>query len=254
MTEKQSLRPHPAKSAAIPKILAIIPVRSGSKGIINKNVRNFAGKPLLYYPISIAKKSGIFDRIIIDTDSESIAGLAKELDAEVPYLRPKHLATDSSVITDAILLLLKRLKRDQYEPDVICLLQTTSPLREIEDVLDCYKMLKKPGIDSVVTVCESHPRLYHLRKDRKLTLVNKETENIINRQQVPAGYMLNGCIVYMIKTNTFLKKKKFIYDGTYAVVSPKWRSVDLDEIEDWVHTELLYKNKEEIKKKIQSFK
>jgi len=236
------------------KILAIIPARSGSKGIPNKNIRNFCGKPLLAYPIEVAKKSGVFDRIIVDTDSEEIAKIGKRFGAQVPYLRPKQLATDNSVVIDAGLLLLERLKADGYIPDIVSLLQTTSPLREVEDVLDCYKLLQKSGVDSVVTVCESHPRFYHLESDGKLVLVNKETENMINRQQVPMGYILNGCIVYMIKTSAFLKKKLFIYNGTYAVVCPKWRSVDLDNIEDWVHAEILYKNKDLIKRRLKSFK
>lgn len=236
------------------KILAIIPARSGSRGISNKNIRIFCGKPLLYYPIDVAKKSKIFDRIILDTDSENIAKIGKNLGAQVPYLRPKTLATDKSSVIDAVLLLLKRLKADGYEPDIISLLQTTSPLRETNDILNCYKLLKTPGVDSVVTVCESHPRFYHLTSKGKLVLVNKETENIINRQQVPMGYILNGCIVYMIKTEAFLKKKLFIFNGTYGVVCPKWRSVDLDNIEDWVHAEVLYKNKVLIKRTIESLK
>lgn len=236
------------------EILAIIPARSGSRGIPNKNIRNFCGRPLLYYSIAIAKKSGIFDRIIVDTDSEEIASVGKKLGAETPYLRPKHLATDNAVVIDAVLLLLRRLAKDGYAPDIISLLQTTSPLREVADVLNCYKLLQKPGVDSVATVCESHPRFYHLAGDGRLILVNKEAEAIINRQQIEMGYMLNGCVVYMVKTAAFLKHKKFIYDGTYAVVCPKWRSVDLDYIEDWVHAEVLYKNKGLIKKRIRMFK
>ena len=214
----------------------------------------FCGKPLLYYPISIAKKSRIFDRIVVDTDSEEIAKIGKKYGAEVPYLRPKELAKDTSVVIDVVLLLLERLKNDGYVPDVFSLLQTTSPLRAVRDVLNCYKLLQKPGIDSVVTVRESHPRFYHLSNSGKLNLVNSETEDIINRQEVPAGYMTNGCIVYMIKTKTFLAKKKFLFNGTYAIVSPKWRSVDLDEIEDWVHAEVLYKNRRLIERKIKNFK
>ncbi len=265
------------------KILAIIPARSGSKGISKKNIRNFCGIPLLAYPIEVAKKSGVFDRIIVDTDSEEIAFIGKKFGAEVPYLRPKQLAGDKSVVIDAVLLLLQRLKADGYEPNIISLLQTTSPLREAEDIINCYNLLNREprpkgrgslifaqdslhprdesrgffahnkGVDSVVTVCESHPRFYHLEGDGKLVLVNKETENIINRQQVPMGYILNGCIVYIIKTEAFLKKKLFIYYGTYGVVCPKWRSVDLDNIEDWVQAEILYKNKELIKRNIESF-
>lgn len=236
------------------KILAVIPARSGSRGIPNKNIRLFYGKPLLAYPILIAKKSGIFDRIIIDTDSEKIAATGKKFGAEVPYIRPKRLANDHASVTDAVLFLLQRLKKDGYVPDIVSILQATSPLREIEDIFNCYNLLKKPGVESVVTVCQSHPRFYHLSKDGRLILLNQDAENILNRQQLPMGYMLNGCIVYMIKTKTFLEKKKFIYDGTYAVVCPKWRSVDLDQTEDWVHAEVLYKNKEIIKRSIKTFK
>lgn len=236
------------------KILAIIPARSDSKGIPNKNIRKFCGKPLLYYPISIAKKSKLFDRVIVDTDSEEIAKVAKKLGAEVPYLRPKKLAGDKAVVIDAVLLLLKRLKVDGYAPDIISLLQTTSPLREVSDVVTCYKLLKRPDVDSVITVCESHPRFYHRMANGKLKLINPDTENIINRQQAEMGYMTNGCIVYMIRTKAFLSKKKFIYDGTYSVVSPKWRSVDLDYVEDWIHAEILYKNKHLIEKKLKNFR
>ena len=234
------------------KILAIIPARSGSKGILNKNIRVFNGKPLLYYPISIAKKSGIFDRIVVDTDSPKIAQMGKAYGAEAPYLRPKNLAGDKSSVIDAVFLLLERLKKDGYVPDIICMLQTTSPLREVEDIINCYKLLKKPGVESVVTICESHARFYHLGENNKLVLVNKETEKINNRQDVPKGYILNGCTVYLIKTSAFLSKKLFIFEGTHAVVCPKWRSVDLDEIEDWVHAEILYKNKAWIARKIKS--
>src|SRR5579872_4366905 len=156
------------------KILAIIPARSGSKGILNKNIRVFNGKPLLYYPISIAKKSGIFDRIVVDTDSPKIAQMGKAYGAEAPYLRPKNLAGDKSSVIDAVFLLLERLKKDGYVPDIICMLQTTSPLREVEDIINCYKLLKKPGVESVVTICESHARFYNLGENNKLVLVNKE--------------------------------------------------------------------------------
>lgn len=236
------------------KNLAIIPARLGSKRIPGKNLRNFCGKPLIWYPIVQAKKSGLFDRVIVDTESSQIAQVAKKFGTEVPYLRPKKLAGDTSSVIDAVLLLLSRLKKDGYEPQNLCLLQTTSPLREIEDILNCWQLLKKPGVESVCTVCESHPRFYHLKKDGRLVLKNPEVENITNIQQVPMGYMLNGCLVYMIKTKAFLEKKKFVHDGTYAVVCPKWRSVDLDEIEDWVHAEVLYKNKEQIKKRIRTFR
>src|SRR3989344_95134 len=113
------------------KNLAIIPARLGSRGIPKKNIRLFFGKPLIVYTIKQAQEAGIFDRIIVDTESEEIAKIAKECGVEIPYLRPKELAQDNSSIVDSVLILMKKLQKDGYEPDIISLLQTTSPLREI---------------------------------------------------------------------------------------------------------------------------
>src|SRR3989344_2888966 len=95
------------------KILAIIPARGGSRRIPNKNIKLFNGKPLIYYSIKNAKDSGIFDRIVVDTDSPKIADVAKKCGAEVPFLRPPELATSTAQIGDAIALLIKRLKDEQ---------------------------------------------------------------------------------------------------------------------------------------------
>src|SRR3989344_2149134 len=135
------------------KILAIIPARSGSKGIPNKNIRIFAGKPLIWHAIDQARKSGLFDKIIVDTNDQTIADLAIKSGAEVPFLRPAHLATDTSKIADSIELLLHKLEtRFDYKPDIFCLLQTTSPLREVDDIKICYKEIIKPTVKSLCTI------------------------------------------------------------------------------------------------------
>jgi len=236
------------------KNLAIIPARLGSKGIPRKNIRLFLGKPLIVYTIEQAKAAGIFDRILVDTDSELIANIAKKNGAEVPFLRPKELAKDNSSIVDAVLLLIDRLKKTGYEPDVITLLQTTSPLREIADILVCWQKMQKKGVKSVCTVCQSHQRLYHLAQDGKLILVNPDSEAGINRQEVEKGYLLNGCMVYMIRLKTFLAIKKFGSSKTFGIILPKWRSVDLDEIEDWILAENIFKIREAIARRIANFK
>ena len=115
--------------------LGIIPARGGSKGIRNKNIRAFAGKPLIAYAIDAAKKSRYLSRTVVSTESEEIARVAKEYGAEVPFLRPKELAEDTSKVFDAIAHLLEKLKTDEgYAPDYIVLLQPTSPLRTAKDI------------------------------------------------------------------------------------------------------------------------
>ena len=232
------------------KNLAIIPARGGSTRIPRKNIRLFHGKPLIAYTIEQAQQSKLFDRIIVDTDSSEIADISKKYGAEVPFLRPKHLAGTTSKVRDAVFHLLRRLAKEDYIPDIITLLQTTSPLREPQDIKACALMMRKPGISSVCTVCETSPWFYYVDADHTLSLVNKKNQKSTNTQESRRGYILNGCMVYMITTKEFLKTKKFVNQDTRAIICPKWRSVDVDTEEDWVLAEVLYANKKKINAKL----
>lgn len=240
------------------KILAIIPARGGSKRIPNKNIRIFNGKPLIYYAINHALKSKVFDRVIVDTDSPEIAKVALKYGAEVPFLRPAELATSETKINENIIFLLNRLKREhKYVPDIISLIQTTSPLRRPEDIRACYEIMSaNQKIKSVCTVCDTSPWFFRLSTKGQLMLVNKDSISSTNTQEVPKGYILNGCMVYMVKTPVFLKTRKFVdfeNGSTVGIVCDKWRSVDLDHPEDWVLAEFLHKHQDKIYEKIKRF-
>lgn len=233
------------------KALIIIPARAGSKRIPNKNIRDFCGKTLLTRAIEQAKKINFANRIIVDTDSPKIAVLAKKHGVDVPFLRPAELAQDKSKVVDSIVYLLKRLKKQEnYQPDFIILLQTTSPLREIKDIENCWEKMKKGGATTILTVCETHPRLYHLDEKDNIILINGSEKMSTNMQEWPKGYLLNGCFVYIVKTAALLKEKKIITKKTKAVICPKWRSVDLDTPEEWAMAEILFKNKKTIESRI----
>ncbi|OGF27339.1 hypothetical protein A2477_03810 [Candidatus Falkowbacteria bacterium RIFOXYC2_FULL_47_12] len=233
------------------KLLAIIPARSGSKRIPGKNIKKFAGKPLIAYAIEQAKSVSMVDRVIVDTDSPEIAAIAREYGAQTPFLRPEYLAQDTSQGVDAILHLLNRLKQEEkYVPTHVMILQTTSPLREIEDIERSWKLIQDSNATTVLTVCPTHPRLYYLDKQQNIILVNGSESQSTNTQAWRPAYILNGCFVYIVKTAALLKEKKVITKRTKAVVCDKWRSVDLDNPEDWALSELLYKNKERIKERI----
>lgn len=233
------------------KILAYIPARAGSTRIKNKNIRNFLGKPLITYTIEMALDCEFVDRVIVDTDSPKIARIAKKYGAEVPFLRPKKFATAKAQVIDSILNVLNRLKKDEgYNPDYLLLLQPTSPLREKKDIEDCIKLMNKGGADSVVTVAPTHPRLFYFTNAGYLELANKVTVKNSNVQAWPEAYLLNGCIVYFTKIKTILKNKTVLPKKTKAIISPKWRSVDLDTPEEWVMAEVLFKNRKLISKRI----
>jgi len=239
------------------KILVIIPARGGSKGIKNKNIRIFAKKPLIAHAIFQARKlKGADFRIIVSTEDKKIAEISKKYGAEIPFMRPKEMARDNSLIVDAVIYSLKKLKKDEgYKPDYILLLQTTSPLREIEDIYQCIKKIQTRNTDAVVTVCATHSLFYHLGKNGKLILVNfpKNKKYIkgnllkgFKRQDFPQGYKLNGCFVYLIKYTTLMKEGTFFPKKTKAIISKTWRSVDIDTPEDFVMAKFLYKNKNKI--------
>lgn len=233
------------------KILTIIPARAGSKRIPNKNIKKFLGKPLIAYTIKQALSLKFVERVIADTDSPKIAKIAKQHGAEVPFLRPAHLARDNSQAVYSILNILKRLKKEEnYVPTHVMILQTTSPLREIQDIEACWKLMKSTKVTTVLTVCPTHPRLYHLNRNNDIFLVNGSEEQSTNMQAWKPGYILNGCFVYIVKTPALLKEKRVITKKTKAVICPKWRSVDLDAPEEWVMAEVLYKNKKAIASRI----
>ncbi len=236
-------------------VLAVIPARAGSKRIRNKNIRNFLGKPLIAYTILQAKKIPWIDRVVVDTDSPKIASISKKYGAEVPYLRPKSLAGDKAQVIDAIVFLLKRLKKDEkYEPTHIVILQTTSPLRENRDIEASWDLMKRTDATTVLTVAPTHPRLYWLDKNKNIILANKVKFKSSNIQDWNVAYLLNGCFVYIVKTSALLKEKTVLTKKTKAVVCDKWRSVDLDAPEDWALAEILYKKKGVIKNRIKNLK
>lgn len=238
----------------INKVLVIIPARGGSKRIPNKNTRDFFGKPLIAHTIEQAKNVSFADRIIVDTDSSEIAEIAKKYGAEVPFLRPAHLATDTAQVVDSLINLLDWLKKEEsYESTHIMILQTTSPLRELRDIEKCWKLMQSTDATTVLTVAPTHPRLYHLDSEQRLVLANKEDTDSTNIQAWRPAFLLNGCFVYIVKTEALLREKRIITERTKGVICDKWRSVDLDTGEEWVVAEFLYKHKREIEKSVLEF-
>lgn len=237
------------------EILAIIPARGESKGIKNKNIRVFNKLPLIAHTIKLAKKSPSISRIIVSTEDKKIKKIAEKFGAEVPFLRPKKLAQDSSEVVDAVIHLLKKLKdQKEYIPDYIILLQVTSPLRTAKDINRAIELFFKHKADSLVSVCRTENILMIKDKNNKLKILNTELLTSGNRQKLPVVYKLDGSMIYMIKTKVFLKKKSFFAGKLVGYEIERWRAVDLDEPQDFVIGELIHKNFNKIKQKIKNFK
>ena len=170
------------------KFLAVIPARGGSKGIPLKNIKKFHGKPLIAWSILTALKSKI-DRVVVTTDDPQIAKIAKNYGAEVPFLRPKHLAADSVACEPMIKHVIDWLKTNEnYNPDGVALLLPTNPLRKSEHIDQAIKMFVDQNLDYVVSVAEAtanynpHWMLKKLPND-KITMFNGQSLNNMKAQR-----------------------------------------------------------------------
>ena len=218
-------------------ILAVIPARGGSKGIPRKNIKPLASKPLIGWTIEAAKQSSCLDRIIVSTEDEEIASVARNLGADVPFMRPTELAADDTPAIDPVLHAISHLP----DCDWVLLLQPTSPLRSAEDIDGIWQFCQERGALSAVSVCEveKHPYwMYQFNAAQRLEPFIKGRPDVTRRQDLLSAYALNGAL-YLAKTDWLLQRQDFIGPETLGYVMPPERSVDLDTPQDWRWVEFL---------------
>lgn len=227
------------------KFLAIIPARSGSKGLKNKNIKEINGKPMIAYTIEAALQSGIFEDIVVSTDSKDYAQIAEKYGASVPFLRPENLATDKSSSTDVIIHMMKELEREGFTYDYFMLLQPTSPLRNSDDILNAVKLLFQKDANSIVSVSEAeHSPLLMNTLDETLCMDNfLSSDYNKRRQELPTYYKLNGSI-YLCNTKYFIQFKDFYKEKSFAYVMSQRNSVDVDSIIDFELAKVLLTSSE----------
>ena len=229
------------------KILAIIPARKGSKGLKNKNIKRFAGKPLIHWSIKSAKKSKYINKIIVSTDSKKIRKYCKSMKVDVPFLRPKKISKDNSKSIEFILHALNFLKKRKELFDYLILLQPTSPLTTNEDIDKALLKLhnKRNKADSIVGVSENthhHPSFnVKVNKSSFIKPLEKKFSNS-RRQDLTKLYSYDGSI-FISKIDKLIEKKTFYHSRTLAFISKKWKSIDIDDIVDFIVAEALFKKK-----------
>ncbi len=213
------------------KILALIPARGGSKGIPHKNIIDLCGKPLIAYSIEAGLKSKYIDYVMVSTDDEEIAAVSREYGAEVPFMRPAELASDTSRTVDAVIHSINTLKETGKVFDTLVLLQPTQPLRTSDDIDGAIEKYFECGEAPLVSVSEveDHPILIRtLDKDQLIPLLN--VSSTCRRQDMPKYYRVNGCIyinnVGEIDSNTSFNDNKVGY------IMEQSHSVDIDELKD----------------------
>lgn len=214
------------------KILAFIPARGGSKGIKDKNIFPVCNKPLIAYTIEAALDCNYIDDVIVSTDSEKIAEVAKNFGAEVPFLRPSELASDTSKTLDAILYTLSELEKIGKIFDDLILLQPTSPLRTAEDINKALEKYFKFGRKSLVSLSEVNDSPILMRKIISEDKMEKllDVNSTIRRQDMQKFYRVNGAI-YINKISEIDCQTSF-NDNEIPFVMSQENSVDVDEYQD----------------------
>lgn len=225
------------------KGIAIIPARSGSKGLKDKNIKMLNGKPLLSYTIEAAIESKIFEKVIVSTDSMKYAEVAKRYGADVPFLRKKELAMDNTSSWNVVKDVLLYEKKNEQNYDICALLQPTSPLRKSGDIKNAYKMFCNKNANAVISICEvEHPIQWCFQIDSDFDM--KSFSNSIcseQRQSMPIFYRENGAI-YLLKTNLIMESTCNIYkEKCYGYIMDNRNSIDIDSIIDFKLAEILQK-------------
>lgn len=225
--------------------LAIIPARSGSKGLKDKNIRLLNGKPVLAYSIEAALKSGIYSSVMVSTDSEIYGEIALQYGADVPFYRSKENASDTASSWDVVKEVLRRYKEMGIEFETITLLQPTSPLRQSDDIENAYRIFKEKDAIAVVSVCEmNHSPLWSntLPENDSLNgFLNMATN--VQRQRLETYYRINGAI-YMVNVKAFFEDNDLYREGCYAYKMLKERSIDIDTELDFKIAEIILNQQE----------
>lgn len=208
-------------------VLALIPARGGSKGVVGKNTREAGGKPLIAWTIEAAKRSRYVDRVILSSDDPAIADVARRFGCEVPFVRPAELATDEA---DSMAVVRHALKALPERYDYLVLLQPTSPLRRAADIDAALERCVEGGASTCVSVCEPDKNPYWMMTMQPGGAVQPlfPPEQVpARRQDAPPIFALNGA-VYVAPTDHLAAGGAFVTTGTVGYVMPKARSLDID--------------------------
>ena len=224
------------------RILGLINARGGSKGVPRKNVKSLGGKPLIAWTIEAARASRRLARLVVSTDDTEIASVARQFGAEVPFMRPQELATDTALQIDAISHALQTLGASGDDYDAVAILQPTCPMRQPGDIDGALDLLISERADTVISVMEAqgqHPLTMYTRlEDGRLTPLMEANQAGVLRQEFPTVWWRNGA-VYAVRTAVILETGTLYGAKVLGYPMPPERSVNIDEPLDWMMAEAM---------------
>lgn len=215
------------------KILFVITARGGSKGVPGKNIKMLGGMPLVAYKIIAAQKCHYENRIIVSTDDEQIAKISKEYGAEVPFMRPAELATDSASSADVVMHAMNWVSKNSEEQyDYVCLLEPSSPFASYRDLDEAIRLITESDADTLLGMKETEIStnfIHSLDENGGLSEFYYAIKDLpsIRRQDQKKEYTMNGCM-YIAKWDYFMKNKIFHSVNSIPYIMPEEASIEID--------------------------
>lgn len=220
--------------------VAIIPARAGSKRLPGKNIKLLAGKPLIVWTIEAAITSNLFDVILVTTDSEEIANIARAAGASVPFLRPSELSTDTSSTNEVISHAVDWIEQNVGTVSCVTLLQPTSPLRTADDIAQAMNMYDTKQASAIVSVClTEHPIQFCNTLPIDLSMAGFiKTQNNKRSQELEPSWRLNGAI-YIFDRKYVSNLTNLYEQNTFAYIMKRESSIDIDQELDFILAEII---------------
>lgn len=218
--------------------VAVIPARGGSRRIPRKNVREFAGKPIIAYSIECAMQSGLFERVIVSTDDDEVSRIAREYGAEVPFKRPPELSNDHADTTEVIAHAVSWLERSDAKPLAVCCIYATAPFIQGEDLAAALEVYESGQWEYVFSAAAySYPVSRAFHKDSRGGLQMFFPEQFNTRSQDLPEALHDAGQFYWGRPSAWLNGVRVFDRGSTAVVIPSWRVQDIDTADDWKRAE-----------------
>ena len=221
--------------------MALIPARGGSKRIPGKNIYSFHGQPLIAYSIEAALKSKIFEKVIVSTDDEDIAKISKKSGADVPFVRPAELATDTAGIHEVMSHAIKWCHDNNISVENVCCISATAPFLSSKDLIDSLKLLissKKSYVLSASEYTFPIQRAFRINKNKTVELFSPEHYH--SRSQDLEKSYHDAAQFYWGTVNTWMMEKDIYTGETLPFILPSWRVQDIDTYDDLKRAEILY--------------
>lgn len=225
-------------------VLFLITARGGSKGVPQKNIRELGSRTLLEYKVISALKSNCNKRIVLSTDSEEIAALGTKCGIEVPFIRPKELATDSASSVDVIDHAMNWIEEnDDTSYDLMFLLEPSSPFGTFVDFDNAINLFNSDKVENVVGVGQTHPHsmfIVPISEDGSIKELGAriKKKKKLYRQNFPNEYTPNGTL-YVSRWDAFKKNKTFYTDKTFPIIQDEFYSIEIDSMHDFMYAKFV---------------